>query len=95
MDATHDYFKRLTAAEFDEHERIEAELNSVVRDGFTERSALAFVVTVAAVRKKVPGATIAGIFNEALIGGLEQLLSRLTETQPTRSPKRRPSRLVT
>jgi len=92
MDATDDYFKRLTAAEFEEHEQIEAELNNTVRDGFTEHSALAFVKTVVAVRKMVPSAPIQGIFDAALICGLDVVLSSLrAEAQPApmRAPKRR------
>jgi hypothetical protein len=92
MDATDNYFERLTAAENEEHEQIEAELNNTVREGFTERSALAFVKTVVAVRKMVPSATIQGIFDAALVSGLDVVLSSLrAETQPApmSAPKRR------
>jgi hypothetical protein len=87
-----DYAKGLTEAELEEHAQIEAELNNMVREGFSERAALSFVLTVVSIRKKMPEATIEGVFDVALIGGLELLLSRLrAETQPARrvAPKRR------
>ena len=92
IDAIDDYFGRLTATEIKEHEQIEAELNNNVREGFSERAALSFVVAVVAIRKTVPSATIGGIFDAALLLGLDQVLSRLrAETQPARrsAPKRR------
>jgi hypothetical protein len=92
MDATDKYLKGLTEKEWNEHEKIEAELNALVREGFTERSAMAFVVTVQAIRKTVPSATVEGIFDAALIRGLDEVLTSLTaETQPARKspPKRK------
>jgi hypothetical protein len=97
MDATEGYFKQLTAAEFDEHEKIEAELNNSVRDGFSERSALAFAMTVVAVRKIEPSATIDGVFDTALMLGLDAVLRSLLdkETQPTnRSASKRKRRVI-
>jgi hypothetical protein len=97
MDDIDNYFKRLTAAEFDEHEQVETELNALVREGFTERASFAFVTTVAAIRKIAPAATVEGVFDQALIFGLDGLLSRLREeaqpaNQPAPEPKRRPKR---
>lgn len=88
-----DYFKGLTAAELDEHEQIEAELNKTVREGFSEPSAFAFVTTVIAVRRVYPSATIGGIFEVALMSGLDAVLNSLrTETQPASRSKRKTSR---
>ena len=101
MNATDNYFEQLTEAEVDEHEQIETELNNTVRDGFTERSALAFVKTAVAIRKMQPSATIAGIFDAALVSGLDVVLSSLraeTQPPPMSAPKRRlkrSARLVT
>jgi|SRR3984885_1623149 len=101
MSATDNYFEGLTEAELDEYEPIEAELNETVRAGFTQRSAFAFVKTVVAIRKMQPSATIAGIFDTALVSGLDVVLSSLrAETQPApmSAPKRRlkrSARLVT
>jgi len=92
IDAMDEYFAGLTEAEQKEHEQIESELNNSVREGFSERAALSFVVTVVAIRKTVPAATIESIFDLALMHGLEVVLSRLREeTQPGRqtAPKRR------
>jgi hypothetical protein len=86
------YFEGLTAAEMEEHEQIEAELNNNVREGFSERAALSFVVAVVAIRKMEPSATVAGIFDAALLCGLGVVLNRLdAENQPARrgTPKRR------
>ena len=96
------YFEGLTASEWAEHEKVEGELNKLLREGFTERAAMAFTTTAIAIRKIMPSATIEGILDAALLSGLEKLLGTMRgETEPARTKaakrktKRSGVRLVT
>jgi hypothetical protein len=57
-------------------EKIEGELNALVREGFTERSAIAFIMTVQTLRKVMPEATVEGVFNLVMEHGTAMVLHR-------------------
>lgn len=64
------FFGSLSEAEWNEAEAIEAEITNLMEQGLTKDVALQFVRAVLNVRKAVPEATIAGIFDTALSAGL-------------------------
>ena len=78
MDATEKYLRSLTAAEQDEAEKIEAELNAALHGGFPENVSLKFVQTVMYLRKVAPGSGTAQVFDLALEMGLSCLVARFS-----------------
>jgi hypothetical protein len=68
-------------------------LNELVREGFTQRAAVTFVVSFIAIRKLEPKATIEGIFDAALLSGLDTVLESMrAETQATQPSAPKPKR---
>jgi hypothetical protein len=76
------YLEGLTDAEFDEAEKTEAELNAFVSQGFTARAMLAVVRAVPAIRKLSPTATLEGIFDMAVVHGVNVILYGLKQRTP-------------
>jgi hypothetical protein len=67
------FFRSLSDADWDKAEAIEAEIEKILREGFTEEVGIKFVRTVMAVRESFPGATVEGVFDAALSAGLNYL----------------------
>lgn len=97
------YLSRLTEAEQDEAEKIEAELNELVVGGFTEATATAFISAVPVIRRYTKGATVVSIFDVALRQGVIEVLSQLSREErqeqhkgsPRRKTRKSGARLVT
>lgn len=86
-----EYLKGLSDAEWDEAAVIEAELQKVAHEGFTEAVGIMFVRTVMEVRKKIPAATVGSIFDTALDFGLTHVraVAGIEQTGPVGSTARK------
>jgi hypothetical protein len=83
-----------TAAEVEQAVKIEAELNTLVRERFTELVTMKFVCAVPDIRKLSPAATVESIFNKVLRYGLDAVIDDLEgKARPalrkTAKPKRK------
>jgi hypothetical protein len=66
-----EFFKGLSDAEWAAVETIEAEIMKQLGEGLSKEVDVNFVRTVLEVRKAVPEATVAGVFESAILAGLK------------------------
>jgi len=72
---TDDFVKGMTEAELDVAEKIEAEVGALLTQGLSEKVAMAFVLAVPVIRKRVPGATVEGILESVMLSGVGAVLN--------------------
>jgi hypothetical protein len=82
------YLDGLSEAEYEQGVAIESEIAKILREGFTEKVGLKFVCIVLEIRKKMPTATVGGIFDAALDLGLSSVVAAVVKTTSVAGRKR-------
>ena len=72
-----EFFKSMSQADWDKAGAIETEIGEILDQGFTEEVGIKFVRTVMSIRKVMPGATVGGVYDQALSAGLNYLSARV------------------
>jgi hypothetical protein len=88
------FYKSLSNADWEQAVAIETELVAILHEGLTEDVAIKFIRTVMDVRKTVPQATVGGIFDAALSGGLTYVVAALEKPAQSIERKTRKGKLA-